>query len=280
MDMLDAPTPPFNAEPTVPAAPEKRPGVWSGLGTVALYFLLQAGASIVVALVIGIVLGMQGAIKAAKDHVKFDPHVIAKAMQTDPGVMVLLTVATLVLATIATIALVRKFWPAQWSRAELPGFGFTAPQRKRDYAIAILLAIMVLVAGNLLTKWLAGHHPLNQDVSVMAAKVSFGWKIALALTVVVAAPLVEEIVFRGVLLSGLARRLPVGWAVFISALLFGAIHLPDFKFAWYPVPGLVMLGLAAGWLRVRSKSLWPAITLHATNNFVAVVMWFVVTGVH
>jgi membrane protease YdiL (CAAX protease family) len=34
--------------------------------------------------------------------------------------------------------------------------------------------------------------------------------------------------------------------------------------------------LALAWLRVRTRSLWPSITLHATNNFMAVLAWFLV----
>jgi hypothetical protein len=90
------------------------------------------------------------------------------------------------------------------------------------------------------------------------------------------APFVEELVFRGVLLSGLASRMPIGWAMLASAVVFGCVHLPDFKFAWYPVPALIILGLVSAWLRVRTRSLWPSITLHATNNFIAAIAWFVV----
>ena len=139
---------------------------------------------------------------------------------------------------------------------------------------------MVLFAGMLLTHLLAGQHSVNQDVTVMAAKVPINLRVMLALLVVCVAPVVEELVFRGVLLSGLARRMHVGWAIVASAVIFGCVHLPDFKFAWYPVPALVLVGLAAGWLRVRSRSLWPSITLHATNNFVAVLAWFAVSHPH
>ena len=101
-------------------------------------------------------------------------------------------------------------------------------------------------------------------------------RVLLALMAVCVAPFVEELVFRGVLLSGLASRMRVGWAIVVSALIFGCAHLPDFKFAWYAIPTLVLLGLALGWIRIKTRSLWPAIVLHATNNFFAVLAWFVV----
>jgi len=68
--------------------------------------------------------------------------------------------------------------------------------------------------------------------------------------------------------------MPIAWAVVVSAVIFGCAHLPDFKFAWYPVPALVLLGLLLAWLRVRTGSIWPPITAHATNNFIAALAWF------
>jgi membrane protease YdiL (CAAX protease family) len=138
----------------------------------------------------------------------------------------------------------------------------------------------VLFLGGALTHLLAGHHQVAQDVSLLAGNVSVGMRLLLAVLVVCVAPFVEELVFRGVLLSGLASRMPVGWAMLGSAIVFGCVHLPDFRFAWYPVPALVILGLVSAWLRVRTRSLWPSIMLHAANNFFAVLGWFLLTKPH
>jgi membrane protease YdiL (CAAX protease family) len=199
-----------------------------------------------------------------------------QALMANPDTRVVFIVATIAAAALVMTLLIRQFWRAQWSRADLPGFGFTPPAKKHAYLIAVLLGAAVLLLGGPLTHLLAGHQEVNQDVSVLAGNVSIGMRLLLALLVVCVAPFVEELVFRGVLLSGLASRMPIGWAMLASAVVFGCVHLPDFKFAWYPVPALVILGLASAWLRVRTRSLWPSITLHATNNFIAAVAWFVV----
>jgi membrane protease YdiL (CAAX protease family) len=144
---------------------------------------------------------------------------------------------------------------------------------------AIVLGFIVLLGGAI-THALAGPHPVRQDVAVMASQASLGMRLLLALLVVCVAPFVEELVFRGVLLSGLASRMRSGPAIAVSALIFGCAHLPDFKFAWYPVPALVLLGLVLAWLRVRTRSLWPSITLHAANNFFAILAWFVAGKPH
>lgn len=261
-------------------APEKRPGVWSGLGTVALYFLLQLGLSVLVGAAIGFMYAVKAGIEAGMRHAKPNVHAVMALVRTNPNVRIVLTVTTIATAAAVLALIVRRAWPVQWSRGELPGLGFAAAPNRRAYPLAVVLGFCVLFLGGLLTHWLAGRHLVQQDVTVMANQASLGMRLLLVLMVVCVAPFVEELVFRGVLLSGLASRLPVAWAILVSALVFGGAHLPDFQFAWYPVPALILLGLVLGWTRVRTRSLWPSITLHATNNLFAAVAWFVTARPH
>ena len=262
-----------------PQTEDKHPGIWSGLGIVALYFLLQFGLGILFGLIAGFVLMFKAAFDTGLHH-RAPPNAkaVMQAVMANPDTRVIFIVATIAAAALVMTLLIRLFWRAQWSHADLPGFGFTPPAKKTAYPIAVLLGAIVLFLGGPLTHLLAGHHQVNQDVSVLAGNVSVGMRLLLALLVVCVAPFVEELVFRGVLLSGLASRMPIGWAMLVSAVVFGCVHLPDFRFAWYPVPALVILGLVSAWLRVRTRSLWPSITLHATNNFIAAIAWFVVAN--
>lgn len=278
---MDLPTENTPAVPDAIFTPQpvpKHPGVWSGLGIVALYFLLQFGLGILFGVIAGFLLMVKAAFEAGLHHrAPPDAKAVMQALQASPDARVVFVVATIAAAAVVMVLIVRQFWRAQWSRGELPGFGLTPPANKSSYLIAVLLGVAVLLLGGPLTHILAGHHQVDQDVSLLAGNVSIGMRLLLALLVVCVAPFVEELVFRGVLLSGLASRMPIGWAMLVSAVVFGCVHLPDFKFAWYPVPALILLGLVAAWLRVRTRSLWPSITLHATNNFIAALAWFVAT---
>jgi len=277
MDLPTENTPAISNTALSPQPAPKQPGIWSGLGIVALYFLLQFGLGILFGVVAGFVLMVKAAFNAGLHHrAPPDARAVMQASMANPDTRVIFIVATIAAAAAVMILLIRQFWRAQWSRAELPGFGFTPPAKKSAYLIAVLLGAIVLFLGGPLTHLLAGHHEVNQDVSRLAGNVSVGMRLMLAVLVVCVAPFVEELVFRGVLLSGLASRMPIGWAMLASAVVFGCVHLPDFKFAWYPVPALIILGLVSAWLRVRTRSLWPSITLHATNNFIAAIAWFVV----
>ena len=54
----------------------------------------------------------------------------------------------------------------------------------------------------------------------------------LAIIAVSFAPLLEELFFRGFMYPVLARRLGAGWAIALTALPFGLVHLPQYGWAW------------------------------------------------
>jgi uncharacterized protein len=85
------------------------------------------------------------------------------------------------------------------------------------------------------------------------------WKGILA--IVVAAPIVEEIIFRGLILRSFLKHYSVKKAIILSALLFGVIHLNPWQF----VSGL-LAGLVLGWWYVKTKSIVLTIYGHALNN--------------
>ncbi len=125
--------------------------------------------------------------------------------------------------------------------------------------VAILLAPLTLVDGD-----------REQEV-VEALKDSSG--PALALFVVVAlvfAPIVEELLFRGLLLRALLRRVSPTAAVAWSSLAFGLVHLIDPN-AIIVLPALVALGMVAAIVTIRSGAVGRAILLHiGFNAFTAV----------
>jgi CAAX protease family protein len=92
-------------------------------------------------------------------------------------------------------------------------------------------------------------------------------QLALSLLLLaVLAPLVEELVFRGLLYGWLAGRWGknVGWIV--SSLAFAAAHTePAHIILVFP------LGLLFGWLRKRTDSLLPSLAAHIANNGLALV---------
>jgi membrane protease YdiL (CAAX protease family) len=96
------------------------------------------------------------------------------------------------------------------------------------------------------------------------------WQIALTVAaVVVLAPLGEELLFRGLLLRALVRRLRFWPSAIISALLFTAAHA-DAYLLWPRALALAGTGVVLAWL-YRWRGYGASATAHATVNVVAAV---------
>jgi len=89
--------------------------------------------------------------------------------------------------------------------------------------------------------------------------------VLLAVLLIVGAPFVEELFFRGLLLRALSRRFGDGWAVGGSAVAFGLAHFQVVQF-----PALVFLGAVLGFVAVRTGRLGPGIWAHAGFNAIVV----------
>lgn len=84
---------------------------------------------------------------------------------------------------------------------------------------------------------------------------------AMLFAIAIAAPVVEELLFRGFLQNALTKYVPVWGAIILSSFLFALVHLQ-----LYAIPGLMSLSLAFGYLYHRTGSLRTNIILHMANN--------------
>lgn len=113
----------------------------------------------------------------------------------------------------------------------------------------------------------------STDLPTLFGASTSGLLLAVVMVVVVG-PIVEEAVFRGALLEGLAARFGVWPAITLQALLFAAFH----RSLWSLLP-MFVLGVALGWLAHAREGLWPSIVLHALYNAITVAAAFLVSGV-
>lgn len=98
--------------------------------------------------------------------------------------------------------------------------------------------------------------------------------IALLLLAVVAAPIVEEMVFRGVVMRGLASRLPITAVVAVQAVVFGLAHVDPVRGVGNV--GLVLIlsavGAVLGVASYLLRRIGPTIVAHAILNAVAMTI--------
>jgi membrane protease YdiL (CAAX protease family) len=88
------------------------------------------------------------------------------------------------------------------------------------------------------------------------------------LLIVIAAPVTEELCFRGMLFGGLREKLPRIGAALICGLIFGALHAITGISA---VPPLIVFGFLLALLYEKTGSIVPGILLHMLNNSIALL---------
>lgn len=152
----------------------------------------------------------------------------------------------------------------------------------RRVAPATLLKMVPVTIGMMLltgifvslTAEAVGDVPTAQDQIVGDANAitmsEFLWLFALA---AVAAPVVEEFFFRGLLYPLLRGRLKVVAAVVASALIFASLH-----FLLPLIPALLMMGVVLALVRERYDSIVPAIAVHALNNGTVMIGLYAAIG--
>lgn len=88
----------------------------------------------------------------------------------------------------------------------------------------------------------------------------------LAIIAVSFAPMLEELFFRGFMYPVLARRMGPAWAIALTALPFGLIHLPQYGWAWGAALIIVLVGVVCGVVRAATRSVGASFLVHAGYN--------------
>ena len=99
----------------------------------------------------------------------------------------------------------------------------------------------------------------------------FGFVVTFIGTAIVA-PLAEEFAMRGVVLGAL-RKYGDGFAIIVSALLFGLMHGNFMQ-----IPFAFVVGLALGFAVIKTGSVWTGVLIHFINNASAVILETVSRG--
>jgi membrane protease YdiL (CAAX protease family) len=137
-----------------------------------------------------------------------------------------------------------------------------AEERSVGTAAAITPALYVLVA--LLMALIPEH--LMEGYEQASAALD-GSDVLTMLATVIFAPLVEELIFRGLIFSRLERAMP-GWlACLLSALLFGLCHGQ-----WIWMTYAFLMGFLFGRMRKATGSLLPSLVSHAIFNTIGFLM--------
>jgi membrane protease YdiL (CAAX protease family) len=169
---------------------------------------------------------------------------------------------------------------AMWALSATRGTG----SFRRDFGLTIefrhwwaipagfgLQIAVVLLTAPLLELLFPDGAPQQEVASLTEETTTLVERLLIVAMVGVAAPVVEEMLFRGMLLSRLVRMMPPMWAVVAQAFLFAAIHLLD-PSAIAALPGLMIIGAVLGYAAIRTGNLSLPIMLHAGVNLTAAII--------
>jgi membrane protease YdiL (CAAX protease family) len=129
--------------------------------------------------------------------------------------------------------------------------------------VACQLAMVPLLYWPLQRIWPETFHSdeLSQRARDLWDRADGVWLIVLVAVVAIGAPLVEEIIYRGMIQQALHSRIDDALAVVLSALFFALIHLQPVE-----IPGLFAFGLVVGICFMRSGRLGMPILVHVGFN--------------
>ena len=89
------------------------------------------------------------------------------------------------------------------------------------------------------------------------------WRLIIPLII---APIFEEWLFRGIILSKLNRKLSFGLSNVICALLFSFAHLDFFLLPYF------LNGVVYGWVKIKAKNLYTVMLLHNLYNGIVILV--------
>jgi membrane protease YdiL (CAAX protease family) len=179
------------------------------------------------------------------------------------------------IATLAAAAVSIPLIPFLVGRVEENPWAFLGFRRCRPRHLLIACGAMVIfiVASDSLSVMLG--RPIVPQFMV-DAYTSARFPVVLFVALAVAAPLVEELIFRGFIFGGLrACNVPVGAAVIIASVAFAILHV---QYDAYDVTIVFLIGLLLMGARVRFDSIVPAIAMHSLTNTIAFAEVVVLSG--
>lgn len=153
------------------------------------------------------------------------------------------------------------FW-AKWSSFER---ALNKPLLRKGLFFIFAYLFLIFIQPYLSTYFPVPHDEETDNIF------SYWHPIQLFILVVLAMPIVEEYLFRWVMMKAIERRFGIWVGILFSTCLWAALHA-QYDLFWLIflfINGLVLCGIT-----IRTKSIIPATLLHSANNAIAVVEYF------
>ena len=195
-------------------------------------------------------------------------HLARQQLSTDPFFLLALQTVFygLMFAFIYFLVAVdhrQPFWPTlRWRR------------------ITVWQALGCLAGGTLMTVAIALFPPVLPDATKFPLESLFNSRAAayaIGAFAILVAPVMEEMIFRGILFAIFESQVGLRFAILITAILFGGLHVPEYWGAWNHMFLIFLVGLVFSLARGRSGSLAPSVFLHVGYNASMMIILFLST---
>jgi len=159
-------------------------------------------------------------------------------------------------------------WPliTNWGRFPFwRSFGFTWPPSLTPWkgvGLCFAVAALLLLLGLVVTNFVGGGKT-QLDALIES---SYQARIAVAFLAFATAPLVEEVVYRGILYPTLRRALGVAWAIIIISFLFAGVHVLQYYNNIGVIIVITILSITLTVIRAWSGRLLPTVVIHLIFN--------------
>ncbi len=135
--------------------------------------------------------------------------------------------------------------------------------------ISVWQALGCLAGGTLMTVAIALLPPFLPDSTQFPLEGLFNSRAAayaIGAFAILVAPFMEEMIFRGILFAIFESQVGLRFAILITAILFGGLHVPEYWGAWNHMFLIFLVGLVFSLARGISGSLAPSVFLHVGYN--------------
>jgi len=125
---------------------------------------------------------------------------------------------------------------------------------------------IILIAFFFVAAVVGSYFPEKENDLIRMLRTSRSVVYVVAFVATFTAPIVEEVVYRGVLFSAFQRKLGVAFAFVLVTVLFALVHVPQYYPSYSTIFLLTLLSLTLTATRVKAGSLLPCIILHTLFN--------------
>ena len=234
------------------------------LGLFGIGLLYANGQGLLV--IIGIVLVEIGSAEPGSAGTVIDQLMATAKLHATP-LQISVVISLYLFMLLPTWLLVKR-----WHSHSVRQYLLLVPSSFTEILLAVLATLAFIPAGNYivneLTRWIQVPEALLEINALIFSAESISEFLWLVLVVAVTPAFCEEIFFRGYVQRTFERVINAK-SIILAGIIFGLFHMQPLGLIT-----LAMFGILFGYFYYRSRSLFPSMAAHFTNNFVAIFLLY------